>query len=637
MNPVRVALAQINPTVGDLRKNESLILDALNEAQKSCCDIIVFPELAVSGYPPEDLLLKQSFLKECKETVERIASKVGNIVALLGAPWKFNWGKHRHEFNRNGEELYNSAMILAHGQIQDAYFKTELPNYGVFDEKRYFSRLETPECLIFVMNGIRFYVTICEDIWIDQSSVRTLAAMNNVDVTLNLSASPFYAGKLVDSRYEALAGYCKRTTSSLVYTNLVGGQDELVFDGTSMILDYRGVVFHIAERFKEDLLVIDLDETFVKQHEDTERYQFRDYYPTTSSIERDFAQRFDPNPIKDRPPVGAGDSDKRLRLTTTFRNLDHENREKRKDGSPEPNEDDIKEVFEALILGTTDYVNKCGFKKVLVGMSGGIDSAVTCALAVEALGPDRVVGITMPSMFTSNETENDALATMSNLEIEASCVPIEPLTRLYHGAIDISILWKEKGEGKGVVWENIQARIRGNLLMIFSNQYDWLVLSTGNKSETAVGYSTLYGDMVGGFAVLKDVYKTVVQELAPYINKVRAERGLLGIPESTLKRPPTAELSPGQTDEKALGPYWLLDQILKLYIEKEMSLSEIKEHLRDVLVGPDYTLGHVDKVVRMVDRNEYKRRQGPPGIKITPRAFGKDRRMPIVNHFNPVS
>jgi NAD+ synthase (glutamine-hydrolysing) len=618
MNPVRVALAQINPTVGAIDKNAGLILDSLRKAQESGCDIIVFPELSVSGYPPEDLLLKQSFLAKCREAVEYLAGETTDIVALVGSPWKFNWGKHRHEFNRNGEEIYNSAIILADKKVQDIYFKTELPNYGVFDEKRYFSRLETPECLVFVMNGVRFCITICEDIWIDQSPVRTLAAMNNVDVTLNLSASPFFAGKLTTSRYEALSQYCLKTGTSLVYTNLIGGQDELVFDGTSMVLDHRGKIRHMAKRFEEDLLIVDLDESFVKNN--TDGYLFRDYYPTTSSIERDFAQKFDLNLSRETIEIHPATPQEQGPFNDFVDVL--------------RGQTEAEEVYLALKRGLVDYVDKNEFPGVVVAVSGGVDSAVTLALAVEALGPERVTGITMPSKLTSRETEDDATLTMKNLGVKYDCVPIAPVVRQYVEATMGNFLWKEAGKGKGVVWENIQARVRGNILMAFSNQFNWLVLSTGNKSETAVGYCTMYGDMVGGFSLLKDVYKTLVYKIGHYINVKRAERGLLGIPATTFDRAPSAELAEDQTDEAVLGPYRVLDKVLEAYIEKEMPVKEMKDHFGALCFPPLPDMkAYVEKIVRMVDRNEYKRRQGCPGVKITPKAFGKDRRMPITNGY----
>jgi NAD+ synthase (glutamine-hydrolysing) len=617
MTTTRVALAQINPTVGDFDLNKSLILNSLTLAQRAGCDIIVFPELVVCGYPPEDLLLKQSFLTKCHEAVESIAEEATDIVALVGSPWKFNWGKHRHEFNRNGEELYNAAVILADGKVQDVYFKTELPNYGVFDEKRYFSRLETPECLVFVMNGVRFCITICEDIWVEQSPVRTLAAMNNVDVTLNLSASPFFAGKLTTSRYEALSQYCLKTGTSLIYTNLIGGQDSLIFDGTSLVMDHRGKIRYVAKRFEEDFLVVDLDESFMKNK--TEGYMFRDYYSTTSSIERDFAQKFETignakSTIQPDTPQQHGPFDD---FTDVLRG-----------------QTEVEEVYLALKRGLIDYVDKNGFPKVVVAVSGGIDSAVTLALAVETLGINRVVGITMPSRITSDDTQDDAVTLMENFGIQQDTIHIEHLVNMYIESIAHSKIWANALEENPVVWENIQARIRGNVLMALSNQFGWLVLSTGNKSETAVGYCTLYGDMVGGFSILKDVYKTLVYKIGHYINMKRHERGLLGIPISTFERPPSAELAEGQTDEEVLGPYSVLDKVLEAYIEKEMSVTEVKEFFGALAFPPLKDMkAYVEKIVRMVDRNEYKRRQSCPGVKITPKDFGKDRRLPITNAY----
>ena len=617
MDPVRVALAQINPKVGNLNLNREFIIDWIRTAQSQGCDLIVFPELSVCGYPPEDLLLKQSFLSRCKESVEMIAEETKGIVALVGSPWKFNWGKHRHEFNKNGEELFNSAVVLADQGIQDVYFKTELPNYGVFDERRYFSRLETPECLVFILNGVRFCVTICEDIWIEQSPIRTLAGMNNIDVTLNLSASPFFAGKLATSRYEALTQYCLKTTTTLVYVNNVGGQDELIFDGSSMVIDNRGKVRYMADRFTSDLLMVDLDESFVKSNTDT--YLFRDFYPTTSSIERDYAPKFAPNPNKPSPSLLQLGNERRV----TDKLFDVIQQQTGTD-----------EIYHALVKGLQDYVNKNGFYEVVIGESGGIDSAVTTAIAVEALGASRVIGVTMPSLITSDDTKDDAILLMKNFGIEYGIVPIQPTYVQYNTEIQNSSLWKSVTRGgKSVVQENLQARVRGNILMAFSNQFGWLVLSTGNKSETAVGYCTLYGDMAGGFNVLKDVYKTQVRALARHINTLRSRKNLLGIPESILTRPPSAELSVGQTDEATLGAYTLLDPVLEAYIERELSVDDIQKSLSGTLLVHKAPDDYVRTIVQKVDRNEYKRRQSCPGIKITPRAFGKDRRMPITNGY----
>jgi NAD+ synthase (glutamine-hydrolysing) len=615
MTTTRVALAQINPTVGDFDLNKSLILNSLTLAQRAGCDIVVFPELAVCGYPPEDLLLRKSFLEKCRDTTVEIATKVKDMVALVGTPWQYNWGNHRRAFNHNGNELFNSAVIMANGKIQDIYFKTELPNYGVFDEKRYFSRLDTPECLLFVLNGLRFGVTICEDIWIYPSPVQTLAGMNNVDITLNLSASPFFAGKLEESRYSALHNYCSHTGSSLVYCNLVGGQDSLVFDGTSVVMDSTGEVHHMAERFEEDLLIADLDSTtFARKYKQDLGYVYRDYYQTTATLDRTFAYEFGPNPMTNRPPA-------RKENTAIFEGWLHNNH--------------IEEIYLALVLGLQDYVIKNGFEKVVIGNSGGIDSALVTALAVEALGNENVIGITMPSRITSDNTQDDAIILMENFGIQQDVIRIESLATSYSDVIAFSRTWSSAVQENPVVWENIQARIRGNILMALSNQFGWLVLSTGNKSETAVGYCTLYGDMAGGFSPIKDVRKLQVYALVDYVNTLRRRKGLAGIPESIIERPPSAELSADQVDTDALGPYEYLDEIVRRYVEQDQSRVEVIDHFKSLMFPKiEDPVDYAKKMMRMIDRNEYKRRQGCPGIKITPKAFGKDRRMPITNGYS---
>ena len=393
---VRVALAQINTTVGDIDGNWGKILNGIQEAKDEGCDIIVFPELAICGYPPEDLLLRKSFLHECHSSVLNLAKHANGITALVGSPWKYKWGEHRRSYNHNGEELYNAAVLMSQGKIQDIYFKTELPNYGPFDEKRYFSRLDDPECLVFIMNGLRFNITICEDVWIWPSPVQTLAGMNDVDVTLNLSASPFYVNKLEDRSY-VLQKFCEHTGSSMVYTNLVGCQDELIFDGSSMVLDAWGGVQHMAERFQEDLMIVDLDaETYTRKREDR-GYLFRDYYGTTATIERTFAYVVEPNTL---PEVHKSHKSN----TTFFEGWLHGDAEN-------------EEMWGALVLGIKDYVTKNGFTDVVLGVSGGIDSSVVLALAVEALGHEHVHAISMPSWVSSEDTRNDAQILAKNFEV----------------------------------------------------------------------------------------------------------------------------------------------------------------------------------------------------------------------------
>jgi NAD+ synthase (glutamine-hydrolysing) len=600
---IRIAMAQVNPIVGDLRYNKNLILTNIQRAYDQGAHIVTFPELVVPGYPPEDLLLKESFLEACRESVEEIAQQVKDLVVLIGTPWRYSWGGHMR-FNRNGKDLFNAAVLIYQGRIEDAYAKIELPNYGVFDEKRYFVSPDVPTCLIFTMGGLRFYITICEDVWIDNSPVMIMAGMNDVDINLNLSASPFFAGKMYHGRLQALRHFCNRTGSMMFYNNLIGGQDELTFDGSGMIIDAKGNLKALGKRFEEDLLITDVNPEMSELLNGKERIGLRDYYQTRDTSERTFAVKYE------------------VRDTGKCHVLSEQDGIVLKDSLPTSQDAsaDLKEVYEALRLGTGDYVRKNGFEKVIVGLSGGIDSALVFAIAVDALGPDCVVAVTMPSKVTSKETLEDAFALMDNFGV-TNCfrLDINSVVEAYTG-----VLINNLDKKLGVTFENLQARIRGNLLMALSNDNGWLVLTTGNKSELAVGYCTLYGDMAGGFAVIKDVPKTLVYELAAYVNSAH---GRAVIPQSVIDRAPSAELSEGQTDERELGEYSNLDVVLRAYIEHDSTPKEI-----GASIDEDYSRDTINRT----DRNEYKRRQAPPGIKITPRAFGKDRRFPITNHWKEV-
>ncbi len=541
MATLRIAQAQINVTVGDLAGNAKKIQDAIDRAAERDCSIITFPELTICGYPPEDLLLRPAFLRDCRAQIEKLAESCRAITALVGFP------------EREKGELHNSVAVLSGGRVECIYRKAELPNYGVFDEKRYFVPGDVP--LTIERGGARLAVTVCEDIWTAGGRPGYWARKSSVDIVLNLSASPFHAGKLGE-RLEAVRNFAKTSGAHVCYNNLVGGQDELVFDGGTLVASPGGKVLAAAKRFEEELLVTDFE-------------------------------------IAGDGAVSAAAQ------------------------KCPPELDRLEEIRAALVLGTRDYAQKNGFKRATLGLSGGIDSALTAAIAVEAIGAENVTGVTMPSEFTSGETRGDAEKLAENLGVELLTVPIK---NMHHAYLDA--LSEQLGEDPGVAGENIQARVRGNILMALSNKKGWLVLTTGNKSESAVGYCTLYGDTAGGFAVIKDVFKTVVFELARHVNQAA---GREVIPETTITRPPTAELKPEQQDSDSLPPYETLDGILRPYVEEDKSAADIAK------LGFDPQL--VARVVRMVDLAEFKRRQVPPGVKITPKAFGRDRRLPITNRY----
>jgi NAD+ synthase (glutamine-hydrolysing) len=533
---LKTGLAQINATVGDFAGNIQKITRMYSLAKQAKIDLLIFPELCVCGYPPEDLLLKKHFLAENKKAVEQIAKDCPDITIMIGFA----------EFH-NGH-CFNSMAILQSGRIIKTYQKSLLPNYGVFDEKRYFSAGSEPA--VIKINNLSVVCTICEDIWDLQWLKDFLFSVAEKNLIVNISASPFHAGK-INQKLTILETCAKTFACPVAYCNIVGGQDELVFDGRSMFVNSDGNPIACAKAFDEDLLIADIDG----------------------------------NGLKNAKP---------LEIKTN----------------------DTEEIYQALVLGTRDYIKKNGFKKTLIGLSGGIDSALTAAIAVDALGRENVVGVTMPTKFNSSETINDAELVAKNLGIEFHTIPVEQVLQRFNQELGKISGWSDKG----LAFENLQARIRGTILMSMSNQFGYLVLTTGNKSETAVGYSTLYGDTAGGFAVIKDVPKTIVYHLCDYFNKVR---GKDVIPQSVIKRIPTAELRFGQKDSDSLPEYEILDGILKAYIEEEKSLPEI--------ITRGFDAKTVVKVIEMVDKNEYKRRQCPPGVKITPKAFGRDRRMPITN------
>jgi len=558
MNKIRVVLAQINPIVGDIEGNYKKIVSSVKKAKKLKSDFIIFPELALVGYPPEDLLLNPDFLSVSFQFTKKIVDVSEDIVVLLGAPLLEN------------NNLFNACFIIQNRKIKYVYKKTSLFNYSVFDEKRYF--LFGNEMPLIFNSQLKFAVTICEDIWKKPFSV-FYDFSHKVDIVFNLSASPFFVGK-TKRRKKILKNLALKTGAYIVYCNLVGGQDELVFDGRSLIFSPQGEELICAKSFDEDFIVVDLDVRKKKlENDNIEKVRIEDF------------------------------SVKRRRSIIIKKKDSRENR--------------LEEIYKALVLGTHDYVVKNGFEKAVIGLSGGIDSSLTCVIACDALGKSNVIGVIMPSQFSSQESVEDAQKLAKNLGIKFFTVPIEEIFKVYR-----EIFKKHFKKVADITFQNIQARIRGNILMAFSNNFGWIVLTTGNKSETAVGYCTLYGDTAGGFAVIKDIPKTLVYKLARFRNQ---QAGFALIPERVLRKPPTAELKPNQRDEDDLCPYKILDKIIDLYVEKNWDLKRIiKEGIPQDLVF---------KIISRIDRNEYKRRQSPPGIKITPRAFGKDRRMPITNRF----
>jgi len=552
---LKIALAQINPTVGDLTGNARKILEYALQAQKRGADLVVFPELALCGYPPEDLLLKKHFVANNIKALHALAGKIRGVTVIVGFV----------DSDRKGK-IYNAAAIVSAGQVQDVYYKQELPNYGVFDEKRYFSCAAHPG--VFTIQGVKAAVNICEDIWVEHA-VYERQAKAGVQILINISSSPYHAGKL-KIRQDLLMSRARKTKTHLVYVNAVGGQDELVFDGGSMVISPQGGVLARAVQFEEQLLIVSL------QAEGEAISKKRDCFVAKNAPRNDT------------------------------------------EGSIAPILDDAQEIYQALVLGTRDYATKNGFKKVALGLSGGVDSALVACIACDAFGPQNVMAISMPSSFNSHATRRDARQLAKNLGIEFKEIPIQGIFADYLKTLAPYF----SGRASDTAEENIQARIRGNILMGFANKFGGLILTTGNKSEMAVGYCTLYGDMSGGYAVIKDVFKTKVYELAKFCNSI-APKPL--IPKSILLRAPSAELRKNQTDEQTLGAYKDLDRILMAYIEGHASYQDI------VAGGMDPKL--VSRTIRLVDANEYKRRQAPPGVKITPCAFGKDWRLPITNKY----
>jgi NAD+ synthase (glutamine-hydrolysing) len=568
---LRIALAQLDVVVGDLQGNGNRIVASIADARAAGADLVVLPELAVTGYPPEDLLLRPGFLRAARQVLEDVASHAEGVVALVGTPWL-------------DRDLANACAVCADGAVRAIYRKHFLPNYGVFDEHRYFA--EGRDLVLLRLGEVYAGLTICEDLW-QPGPPATDLALAGAQLLVNLSASPFHVGK-AENREEMLVTRARDTSSYLAFCNLVGGQDELVFDGHSVVLDDEGEVVARAPGFEEHLLVVDIEPELAvgRRLRDVRRRELdrsRETVPPVEVVELEA-------PPERPEPVG---------------------------GAIAPFAPALEQMRAGLVLGLRDYVGKSGFSDVVIGVSGGIDSAVTAALCVDALGADRVHCVSMPSRFSSEGTRADATALASNLGVHFLEVPIEDVVEAFHGVL----AEPARGAVAGLAAENLQARVRGVLLMALSNTFGWLVVSTGNKSELAVGYSTLYGDMVGGFSLLKDVYKTDVFRLARHLNE-RAGREL--VPATTIERAPSAELRADQRDADSIPPYDVLDPVLEAYVELDRAREELLEEFDPAVVV---------QVIALVDSAEYKRRQAPPGVKLRPKAFGRDRRTPITNRW----
>ncbi len=559
---IRVALAQVNPTIGDLRGNAGLVARGIQDASAAGADLVAFPEMVITGYPPDDLLLKRSFLRDSRQALESLSALCRGISAVVGCV---------HE---EGGRLYSAAALLAGGLVRGVYKKHHLPNYGVFDEKRFFSSGD--EIIVGRLGGALIGLTVCEDIWLEEGPHVACAAAGAA-LVININASPYHRGK-GRVRYELIANRAKRNGIAIAYVNTVGGGDEVIFDGQSCAVAADGSLIARAAQFEEELLVFDFDPDGTAESE-----------PPVDYV--------------GEPIVVIDLGQPSAKVSYAAATIAPEMREEA-------------EIYSALRLGVRDYMAKNGFTEAIVGISGGIDSALTATIACDAVGPDKVLGITNPSEFTSSQSTQDAKQLAHNLGFELVSLSIGPALE----AMRRTLTAQFPGADEGVTDQNLQARIRGMLWMAVSNLTGRIVLSTGNKSEMAVGYATLYGDMAGGFAVLKDVPKTLVYRLAAWRNSFGEV-----IPQSIIDRAPSAELAPGQLDTDSLPPYELLDPILKAYVEEDLCVDEI------AALGYDRDL--VKKIITMVDRAEYKRRQAPPGIKITQRAFGRERRLPITNRY----
>jgi NAD+ synthase (glutamine-hydrolysing) len=570
---MRLALQQLNATVGDLAGNEAAIRAGILAAKEAGAQVVAFPELAITGYPPEDLLLKEHFLRDARDAIERLAEDAQGIVAVVGFP-------------ERADDVYNALAVLADGELQGIYRKMRLPNYGVFDEVRYFQAGTQPA--IIEVDGVTIGLTICEDDWVPDGPIVD-AALAGAEIVINLSASPYQAGKPAE-RERMLQQRARDNLTAFAFCAMVGGQDELVFDGTSAVYDHHGTAIARAPQFAEHLLIADVDAHAPRAA------RLRDTRPR-------LARRVEHRPVAHLGAftTGAGAAAKPAPGGEVADLLDAD-----------------AEVYAALVLGTRDYVRKNGFEHVVFGLSGGVDSTLVATIAVDALGADKVTAVVMPSPYSSSGTQGDARTLAANLGI--ACLELSIAEHMEQYDRTLAPVFGDRAPD--LTEENLQARIRGNLLMALSNKFGWLVLTTGNKSEMSVGYSTLYGDSAGGFAVIKDCPKLLVYRLVD----VRARRDPQSpIPESIVSRPPSAELRPDQKDEDSLPPYEILDAILLGYVEEDLG--------REQLIARGLPAADVDRVLRLVDVSEYKRRQNPPGIKVTSKAFGRDRRVPITNRY----
>jgi NAD+ synthase (glutamine-hydrolysing) len=567
---LRFALIQMNPRVGDVSHNVARMTGYIEQARKQGAHLAVFPELAVCGYPPEDLVLREDFLAANRSGITALAQASNGLAVIAGFVEKKN------------ERTYNAAGICANGRLAATYHKISLPNYGVFDERRYFTPGAEP--LVLWWNELRVGVNICEDIWAQDRISEFEAAAGGAQILVNISASPYHFRKGLE-REQLVSDIARRCRAHFIYVNLVGGQDELVFDGQALIYDPEGRLLLRSRQFEEELILADLE------------------LPTTL-----------PRP---NPDLRAHFTLQEERIELPLPPDSHSRRPPVIEKAREP----LDEVFSALVLGTRDYVRKNGFRQVVLGLSGGIDSALTATIAVAALGAENVVGVLMPSRFTASASVEDAEALARSLNVRTLTLPIEEPVLAFEKILAPAF----KNMPRDLAEENLQARVRAILLMALSNKFGWLVLSTSNKSESAVGYTTLYGDMAGGFAVLKDVSKTLVYALARWANAHAFAAPV--IPERTITRPPSAELKPDQTDQDSLPPYDVLDRIIAEYVENDRGHTE--------MIARDIPARIASDAIRLIDRAEYKRRQAPPGIKITRKSFGKDRRMPITNGFKP--
>jgi len=568
--------------VGDIKGNYNIIASHIQEAKNNDTDIVVFPELSLTGYPPEDLLLKTTFIDENTEYLDKIKNIAPDIIAVVGF------------VNKMKKEIYNSAAVIYNGKIKSIYNKQFLPNYSVFDEERYFSK--GGKNYIFNVAGTIIGINICEDIFNPDGPARIQSVLGGAELIINISASPYHAEKIKE-RLKVLSGTAKRNLASIAYLNMVGGQDELVFDGNSLIMSEKGEVLVWAKSFTEDVLIYDFDIEKIKSLKNKNEKQIKDE-------KAKLLKKYKKPCIIDLK-YNPGNKNKTV--------LKH-----KKPGKHSPDTSILEElILKALILGTKDYVRKNGFRKVVIALSGGIDSALTAVTAALALGKDNVYGVLMPSPYSSSGSIDDSVTLCKNLAISYITIPITEIYMSYLKNLNHIFSHKEIN----ITRENLQARIRGNIIMALANENNWMVLSTGNKSEISVGYCTLYGDMAGGFSPIKDVYKTMVYRICKFINKKYSNI----IPENIITKVPSAELKPDQKDEDKLPPYRVLDTMLRAYIEEDLGYHSI--------VKKGFDKKTVRKVINMVDSSEYKRRQGSPGIKITPRAFGKDRRYPITSKF----